>query len=1053
MNLIAISIKRPVFAWILMSALIIFGAISLNRLGISQLPDIDFPVISISVSYEGAAPEVVEAELIDPIEQELLAIEGIREMRSVVRQGSGYVLLEFDIDRDVDVVIQEVQTALSSLRLPLNVDPPVIRKRNPEESPIMFIGVSSDRPLRELLTWADNFLLDQFRFLPGIGEVSLGSFSKRNLRIWPDPEKLRRADMTVTDILDALQSQHLEASAGQFSNTQEEFRVRWLGEAATAEEVGNIRILRRGGRIIEDRVYRIKDVAKVESGLSDIRSIARINGKNAISLMIRKQRGSNEVELAKSVREKVEKLKEIIPEDYDLQINVDFTRPTEAVVKTTEEKLLIAAGVTIVVCFLFLGSLSSAANVLFSIPTSIIGTFLILYFSGFTLNLFTLLALTLAISIVVDDAIMLLENIVRHYHMGKSPAQAAYDGAIEILPAATAATLAVVAVFLPVVFMEGVTGKFFFQFGVTMSAAVLLSLLEAVTITPMRAASFLALSPQPSRFERFLDGLFHRLGLFYRGLLSFTLNWSKTVVFVSFAVFVLSLYLVKELRQEFVPQQDQNFIALNAQLPPGTALEKTYEVALEIEKVIRANPNVASFFTNVGGGLGASSVNQISFPITLIPREERDVTHIEVMSQLRKELSKISGVRFSLRDNSARGLTAGRPNPIAFNLRGPDLEVLQEKAEEIIERLNQEGLTQDLDTDFKLGLPELLVRPNRRKMAERGVSIQAVASTLNAAVAGIRVNQITEGGRRYDIRVKLPEDRVRTIEDIKKINVWNNFGVRVPLAELVDFEEKRTFLSITRVNRQRAISVYGNTAPGKGQGQVLARAEKIAREILPEGYDFALEGASAGLAESFKSLTGALILGIVVAYMILATQFNSFIHPISILAALPFSLTGALLVLWMFNVSLNLFSFIGLIVLMGIAKKNSILLVEFTNQVREAGEKNLVQALLKACPIRLRPILMTSAATVVAAIPLVFGNSIGQETRTPMGLTIVGGTVVSTLFTLFVVPSLYKMLSVFESKKRNKFDFDVKDSTKDSSRHHDTDLERRLAKLARPSEI
>ncbi len=1052
MNLIAISIKRPVFAWILMSALIIFGAIAFNRLGVSQMPDIDFPVINVSVTYPGAAPEVVESELIDPIEQRLLAIEGIKEMRSVVRQGSGYVRLDFDIDRDVDVTLQEVQTALSSLRMPLNVDPPVIRKQNPEESPIMFVGVASDRPLREMLNWADNFLLDQFRFLPGIGEVSLGSFSQRNLRIWPDPEKLRRADMTVSDIWDALQSQHLEASAGQFSNTQEEFRVRWMGEAATAEEVGNIRILRRGGRVIEDTVYRIKDVARVEDGLSDIRSIARIKGKNAISLMIRKQRGGNEVELAKRVREKVEELKRIIPEDYELQINVDFTGPTEAVVKTTEEKLVIAGVVTILVCFLFLGSLSAATNILFSIPTSIVGTFLILYFSGFTLNLFTLLALTLAISIVVDDAIMLLENIVRHYHMGKSPAQAAYDGSMEILPAATAATLAVVAVFLPVVFMEGVTGKFFFQFGVTMSAAVLLSLLEAVTITPMRAAAFLSLSPKPSRFETFLDNLFHKLGNFYRELLSFTLKWSKTVVVASFALFLLSLFLVKGLRQEFVPQQDQNFIALNAQLPPGTALEKTYEVALQIEEVVRANPNVASFFTNVGGGLGASSVNQISVPITLIPREQRKVTHVEVMGQLRKELSKIKGVRFSMRDNSARGLTSGRPNPIAFNIRGPDLEVLQAKAEEIMDRLDKEGLTQDLDTDFKLGLPELIIRPNRQRMAERGVSIQAVANTLNAAVAGIRVNQITDGGRRYDIRVKLPDGNVRTIEDIKKIDVWNNFGVRVPLSELVDFEEHRTFQSITRVNRQRAIAIYGNMAPGKGQGQVLTRAEQIARQVLPEGYDFSLEGASAGLAESFASLTGALILGIVVAYMILATQFNSFVHPVSILAALPFSLTGALLVLWMFNVSLNLFSFIGLIVLMGIAKKNSILLVEFTNQVREAGEKDLNKALLRACPVRLRPILMTSVATVVAAIPLVFGNSIGQETRTPMGLTIVGGTIVSTIFTLFVVPSLYKMLSIFESKKRNHIELDTTGSKGPAIEGHETELDARISKLGRPSQ-
>lgn len=1019
MNLIAISIKRPVFAWVLMAALIIFGAIAFNRLGISQMPDVDFPVINISVSYEGASPEVVEAELIDPIEQNLLSIEGIQEMRSSVSQGSGYVTLTFDINRNVDVALQEVQTALSSIRYPLNVDPPVVRKRNPEESPIMFLGVSTDRPLREALNWTDTYLLDQFRFLPGAGEIDIGGFSSRNLRIWPNPEKLRKADMTIIDLLDALQSQHLEASAGQFNNGKTEYRVRWMGEAATAKEVANIRILRRGGQIIQDRVYRIGDVAEVEDGLTDVRRIARIDGKQAISISVRKQRGSNEVALAKAVYDKVAKLQETLPKGYTLRVNLDFTKSTEAVVHTTQEKLVVAGLVTIVICFLFLGSFSAAVNILFSIPTSIVGTFLILYFSGFTLNLFSLLALTLAISIVVDDAIMLLENIVRHFHMGKSPAQAAYDGAMEILPAATAATLAVVAVFIPVVFMSGVTGKFFFQFGVTMSAAVLLSLLEAVTITPMRSAAFLSLSPKPSRFEVYLEHLFERIGDAYRRVLAVTIRYSKTVVFVSLVIFAVSLVLVRGLKQEFVPQQDQNVILLNAQLPPGSALDATYKKALEIEAIIKKNPNVTRFFSSIGGGPGASSVNQMFIPLTLIPREKRDVTHIEVMAQLRKALKPVEGVRISMRDISSRGLTTGRQNPVSFNLRGPDLDVLEAKADELMSRLNKEGLTEDLDTDFKRGLPELLIRPDRNAMAARGVSIQSVANTLNAAVAGLRQNQITDDGRRYDIRVKLRDKNILSKSDIEKIDVRNNFGLRVPMSELVKFEDNRTYQSISRVDRQRAIGVFGNVADGKGQGQVLARAEQIAHEILPEGYDFSLDGSSAGLSESFRSLTTALVLGILVAYMILAVQFNSFIHPIAILAALPFSLTGALLVLWAFGVSLNLFSFIGLIVLMGIAKKNSILLVEFTNHVRAEGERDLSRALLKACPIRLRPILMTSVATVAAAAPLIFGNSIGQETRTPMGLTIAGGTIVSTFFTLFVVPCLYKVLAHFESNRKN----------------------------------
>ena len=1021
MNLISLSIKRPVFAWILMSALIIFGAICFNRLGVSQLPDVDFPVLSISVNYEGASPEVVEAEIIDPIEQALLSIEGIEEMRSSVRQGSGSVTLNFDINRDVDIALQEVQTALSQVRMPEDVDPPVVRKRNPEESPIMFMAVTTDKPLREALAWSENYLVDQFRFIPGIGEVDVAGFSSRNMRVWPDLEKLKKAELTVTDLLDALQSQHLESAAGQFTNGKTEYRVRWLGEATTAKEVGSIRILRRGGQIIQDRVYTIKDVATVEDGLSDIRRIAKAEGKQAIAFAIRKQRGSNEVDLSEAVRAKVAEIRPNLPEGYDLMVNIDFTESTKAVVETTVHKLVIAALVTILICFLFLGSVQAAVNILFSIPTSIVGTFMVLYFSGFTLNLFTLLALTLAISIVVDDAIMLLENIVRHYRMGKSPAQAAYDGSMEILPAATAATLAVVAVFLPVIFMSGITGKFFFQFGVTMSAAVLLSLLEAVTITPMRSALFLSTSPKTSRFEQYLEDLFHKIAGFYQRLLAFTLRWSKTVVAVSLVIFAVSLFLIKGVKQEFVPQQDQNIITLNGQTPTGTALEATYTKALEVEEIIKKHPMIERYFVSVGAGWGGSGVNNFTMPLYLKPRETRDVTHVDIMNDLRKELRQVKGVRVSMRDNSSRGLTSGRQDPVSFNLRGPNLEILKQKAEEIMAQLNKEGLTQELDTDFKLGLPELLIRPNREAMAERGVSIESVASTLSATVAGIRQNQITSDGRRYDIRVKLKDEEVSSPRDIERIEVRNSFGLRVPLSALTTYKEQETYQGITRLNRQRSIGVFGNLGTGHSQGEVLGRAEEIAQKILPEGYTFNLEGASAGLAESFKSLGVALLLGIVVAYMILAVQFNSFVHPISILAALPFSLTGALLILWMSGQSLNLFSFIGLIVLMGIAKKNSILLVEFTNKVRHGGVHDVTKALTEACPVRLRPILMTSVATVAAAIPLIVGDSMGQETRTPMGLTIAGGTVVSTIFTLFVVPSLYRVLSVLESKRNRAF--------------------------------
>ena len=1018
MNLIDLSIKRPVFAWVLMFSLIVFGAICVNHMGISQLPDVDFPIINVSVNYEGAAPEVVESELIDPIEQKLLAIEGIKEMRSSARQGAGQVTLEFDIKRNVDVALQEVQSALSTIRLPSGVDPAVVRKQNPEEDPILIVSIYGDASLKEMLAWADSYLLDQIRFLPGVGEVNVGGASERNLRIWIDTKKLEKYELTVTDVIAALNSQHVESAAGRFTEGKRELRVRWLGEASELKEIENILILKRGGERIFNRDIFIKDIAKVEDGLSDVTRLSRVSGRQAIGIMIKKQRGTNEVVVAEEVIKKFKEIKPNFPKGLDYRVSIDYTKSTEATVNLTIEKLWVAAIITIIICFLFLGSFQAAVNILFSIPTSIVGTFTILYFSGFTLNLFTLLALTLSISIVVDDAIMLLENIVRHYRMGKDSRTAASEGAKEVLPAAIAATLAVVAVFLPVVFMDGIIGKFFFQFGVTMCACVLISLLEAMTITPMRAAALLSSEPKISKFEDFLDQLFHKFGEKYRSVLAVTLKYKYIVVLSSVAFFVVSLLLISKVRQEFVPQQDQNLLIIIAQTPPGTSLEVTSGKAAELEAILNKNENVEGFFVGIGGFGGGSNPSMAFMPVTLKARNLRSTGHIEIMNQLREEFKQVKGIRVTIRDNSARNLSSGRQNPIGINLRGPDLKILEAKSKELIKRLEEENLGVDMDTDYRTGIPELILRPDRKAMALRGVSVQEVGLILAAGVGGTRQGKYTFDGKRYDIRFKILDDQIKTAEDFKHLYVRNSAGNLIPFYDLIKVEEGNAIQSISRVNRQRSISVYGNLAPKVSQSKVLDRAREIATEILPPGYSFALEGASAGFASSFASLYSALMIGILVAYLILAVQFDSFIHPISVLVALPFSVTGALIALWMFNVSLNLFSFIGLIVLMGIAKKNSIMLVEFTNQIRkghiDGKNESPIDALLKACPVRLRPIIMTSVATIAAAGPLVLGSGIGVETRIPMGLSIIGGTIVSTILTLFVVPALYLMLTPLE---------------------------------------
>ena len=1009
MNLIEFSLKRPVFGWILMSALIIFGAISLNKLGISQMPDVNFPVLSISVNFPGAAPEVIESEILDLVEKRLLTVEGVKEMRSSAQQGSASITLEFDISRNVDVALQEVQSALSQVRFPTGVDPAIIKKSNPEEDPILFISIYGDKNIEEILKWSESYFMDQVQFLPGVGEISTGGFPDRNLRIWLDLKKLKKLELTVNDVVDAVRSQHLESAAGQYTEGKQEIRVRYLGEARAVKEIADFPIQRRGGQLIQDRIFHIKDVADVKDGLADIRRVARVDNKTAVTFRIAKQRGTNEVEVANTVIKKLAEVK--YPEGMQYRVNVNYTQSTKSTVDLTIGKLWAASIITILICFLFLGSVQSSINILFSIPTSILGTFIIIYFSGFTLNLFTLLALTLSISIVVDDAIMILENIVRHYRMGKTPHEAALDGAREVIPAATAATLAVLAVFLPVIFMEGVIGKFLFQFGITMSAAVILSLVEAVTITPMRAAAFLKTEKKFSKLEVKLEHVFESLANGYRNLLTKCLNHKWKILISSMTFFILSLFTVKFIKQEFVPTQDQNLIIITAQAKPGTSLEETMKLVAPLQQILNEVKEISGFLLSVGPG-------QVFLPVNLVDQSKRKLNHTEVMSLIREKTKDLkNGLRVSMRDISTRNLATGRQNPIAFNLRGSDLQVLNDKAQEMIKKIENEKMGIDVDTDYRLGQKELTLVPDRDQLLKKGVSADAVSQVLQVAIAGLRAGQFTSDGKKNDIRFKVKEDQIATQEDVKMLYVRNNYGNIIPLSELVTTENKPSLQSINRINRQRSISVYGNLISGQSQSTVLNKIKATAESILPDGYTFNLEGASAGFSSSFQNLYLVLLIGIVVAYMILAVQFNSFRDPIAVLMSLPFSVTGAFLILWMMGSSLNLFSFIGLIVLMGIAKKNSIMLVEFTTHVKHDKNISYSEALLQACPVRLRPILMTSVATVMAALPLVFGGGLGHETRKPMGLVIVGGIIVSTTFTLFVVPVFYLILNELRWKK------------------------------------
>ncbi len=1013
MTLSDFSIRRPVFAWMLMFGLIVFGAISVSRMGISQMPDIDFPVLGVRVSWEGAAPEIMEAELVDQIEQLVISVDGLKEIRSSIRQGSASIELEFELSRDIDAALQEVQGALADLRLPLNVNPPTVQKNTTEGEDILRLGVSGTQSPRELMDYVETFLTDQIQVIPGVGEVSLYGYGQRNLRLWVDTKKLQEYELTILDLQQAVEQEHTELAAGYIENPETEMNLRVMGEGLTVEQVANIPITHRGGQPIQDATILLKDVSRVEDGLSDIRRLVRISGEPGVSIGISKQRGANEVEVGRLIRAKMAELQQSLPAGMNLQVNTDLTRPVEQAVKATEHELMTAAILTALICFLFLGTWSSGFNIILSIPTSIIGTFTILYFSGFTLNTFTLLGLALAIGIVVDDSIMVLENIVRHLEMGKDRVKAAEDGSREIIFAAVATTAAVVAIFLPVAFMSGVIGRFFYQFGVTMTAAVLLSLLEAVTLTPMRLSIMMSRHKNPGRLERCSGAVFNLLNRAYGKFLPVVLRWRWFVLASALAIFVASLWLGKSLRREFVPAQDQSYISVSLRAPVGSSLALTDSRVREVEAYLKKRPEILRSYTLIGSRGSGGGPNEASMGITLVERDQRNKTQAELMTEFRKDLKIVKGLRISFQDNSARGLSARRSQPVEFNIIGPDFVTLESSVRKIMEELEKTGLVVDLDNNYRTGMPEVRVFPDRQAAAVRGVTMEDIGRTVNAAMGGIRQGKFTRDGRRYDVRLRLtPEDRLNA-EDVKTLMVRNSYGELIPLGDVVRIENTTTLQSISRINRQRAISVTANLAPGASQATALEQAAEISKKILPPGYAFNLEGGSKTFSESGSGLWIAFVLGILVAYMVLASQFNSFIHPFTVLLALPFSITGALITLWGANQSLNLYSAIGIILLMGVVKKNSILLVEFMNRKRAEGMP-LKEAIITAAPIRLRPILMTSAATIAAAFPIALGLGVGAETRQPMALAIIGGVFVSTVFTLLVVPCAYFLMARFE---------------------------------------
>lgn len=1016
MTLSDLSIKNPVFAWMAMFAVLIFGLLSYKNLGVSLMPDVDAPVLTISTSWQGAPPEVMEKMVTDVLEEAILGIEGVKEISSSSSRGNSRITVEFILEKNIDIALQDIQARIlrAQRNLPRDVDPPVITKSNPEDMPILWLSLTGNKDRQFLMEYTNDFLKEKFASVKGVGEIRIGGYVEPALRVFLKPEKLSEKELTPDDIISAIGSQHKEQPAGYIDTGFKEINLRVLGEAGNIEEIKKIIIPSRQGAKIWKPI-KIEDVAEVIDGTRDITNISKTDGIPAVGLAIIKQRGENSVEVAKRVKKKVEEIKKFLPEGLDLKIRFDSTKFIEETVADMIFIVVLSVILTSFVCYLFLGSIRAAISVFLTIPMSIIGTFFAIKLFGFTLNTFTLLAISLVIGIVVDDAIMVTENISRHFEKGESRIRAAIKGAREITFAALAATIAIIAIFIPVIFMEGVIGKYFLQFGITLSVAVAISLLGALTVTPMILSRFMKKTTE----KDFSIKLYNFLTEKYKIALSFCLEKRWLVIILAFFIFFISLFIASSLKKEFVPAQDQGRFMINVQMPPGTSLNVTDNIFKQIEEIIKKRPEVENYYLNFSGSSGT-----IFLTLQDKNKRKKDTDTNKILTQqqigniLRQEIRKIKGIRnVSINDPSI--ITAGggrRSYPVEFILTGQDFQKMAEISEKIKEQMEKSGKMVDADTDFRTGITELLIIPDREKAFKYGVSISSICTTIGTLYGGTIAGKFTKGGKRYDIIVQLKQEDRKDKEFLKNVPVRNNRGELIKLSSVADFIEEPALISITRQDRQRAIRIFANVSQGSSQGEAINEVIKIGKNLLPDGYNLLPSGSTKGFSETFNNLILALILGIIFSYMILGVQFNSFIHPFTVLLALPFSITGAFIALVLTGNSLNIYSMIGIILLMGIVKKNSILLVDFTIRARERGLDNN-KALFYACPIRLRPIIMTSVSTIAAAIPPALSIGPGAESRIPMAIVVIGGVIFSTLLTLFVVPAAFSLLSKFKSHK------------------------------------
>ena len=988
-------------------ALVVFGAVSYRNIGVNLFPDVDIPFVTVSVVYEGADPETVETEVVDLIEEAVNTISGVKKLRSQSVEGMGQVFIEFELEEDIDVASQEVRDKVASIRadLPLEIEAPIVQKFDLDSGAILSLVLSGQDDIRNLTEYADNVVKPRLESVSGVGSIRIVGGREREVRVWLRGDVLRAYGLTAQDVTDALVDENVEPPGGRVENDRIEMIVKTKGKIERVEDFENVVVAYRDGSPL-----RIGDIAYVEDGLEDERSIARFNGMKSVSLMVRRQSGENLVAVAEGVKARLESVKASLPEGYELIVAQDLSLFVNDSIREAQGELFRGGGLAVFVILLFLRSFRGAFVAAITIPTTLISTYAFMLWAGCSVNMMTMLAMTISVGMVIDDTIVVLENSYRHLEEGMSRIEAARAAMAEIGFAVIATSLAVLAVFVPVAFMEGIVGRFFFEFGITVSFAVIISTFIAVTLSPMLCSRVLQKAQGHGRVYNAIEAVFSRIESFYGRALRVALRWRLAVVVLAILAFAGGMALTPFLGKTFIPESDEDQFSVQVQTPVGSSLEATNMVVSEIERRLRTLRGVTDILTTIGGG-SQERVNEASIVVKLLPKSERGFSQFDVMKDARRELGDLTHIKTSVEVvQNISGSDAGFESAaIQFGLQGQDLEELDAVSKKIMQRMKEKGLV-DVNSSYDVGKPQVDVVPDRNKAADLGVTVRDIGGAVQTLIGGRRAGRFEEGGETYEVRVRLVRNDRDRPESVLNVPVRSRSGELIELHHLVDVDTGTGPVQIDREGRSRKLTIYANLDQGKVLNEAVEEVKQIAAAIgLPEGTETKFSGEAENMAESFANILFSLGLAVILIYMVLAAQFESLVHPFTVMLSLPLSVVGALGLLFLTGRTINIFSMIGMIMLAGLVTKNAILLIDYTNLLRRRGVPKR-DAILRAGPVRLRPILMTAMSTIAGMIPVVLGLGSGAEARAPMGTAIVGGMITSTILTLIVIPVVYSLL-------------------------------------------